>query len=188
MVLTLVIIMRKVFNLKDYITNSHINAIAKVLIFISLIMAIGYSTEIFMSWYSGNQYEGFTFFHNRINGEYRWAFWIMILCNVIAPQLFWLKKIRSNIVIVFIIALLINLGMWFERFIIVITSLTKDYMPANWGTYHPTIVEIGIFVGTLGFFVLGILIFFRFFPVIAIHEIKGVAKIGEESNNKMIES
>jgi len=183
MVLTLVIIMRHVFNLKDFITDSHINAITKILIFISLIMATGYATEIFISWYSGNQYEMFTFFHNRINGDYRWAYWIMVTCNAFIPQLFWFKKVRSNIAIVFVIALLINLGMWFERFVIVVTSLTKDFMPANWHSYHPTIVEIGIFIGTLGFFVTGILIFFRFFPVIAIHEIKGVNNIGEESNH-----
>ncbi len=183
MVLTLVIIMRKVFQLKDYITDSHINAIAKILIFISLIMGTGYATELFISWYSGGQYEIFTFFHNRVSGDYNWAYWTMVTCNAIIPQLFWFKKVRQNITLVFIIGLIINLGMWFERFVIVITSLTKDYLPANWSTYHPTIVEIGIYVGTLAFFTFGILMFFRFFPVIAVHEIKGVAKIGEESNH-----
>ncbi len=180
MVLTLIIIMRKAYHLKDYITDSHINAIAKVLIFISLIMGTGYATELFISWYSGNEYEIFTFFRNKVSGEYTLSYWMMVCCNAIIPQLFWFKKIRKNLTMVFIISLIINLGMWFERFVIVVTSLTKDFLPANWAEYYPSSVEVGVFIGTLGFFVFGLCMFMRYLPVIAISEIKGVLKPGKK--------
>jgi len=183
MVLTLVIVMRKLYHLEDYMTNSHINAICKILVFMSLIMGIGYTTEIFISWYSGNEYEMFTFFHNRITGDFTAAFWIMLVSNAIIPQLFWFKKIRKNMTIVFLISLIINLGMWFERYVIVVTSLTKDIMPANWAEYSPTLVEVCLFIGTLGFFVLCILLFFRYIPMIAISEIKGVLKHSQVKSN-----
>ncbi|OFY65295.1 MAG: hydrogenase [Bacteroidetes bacterium RIFCSPLOWO2_02_FULL_36_8] len=180
MVLTLMIIVRRAFNFQDYVTNSHLNAITKILVFISLIMGTGYTTEIFLSWYSGNEYEFFVFFHNRISGDYALPYWTMIVCNAIIPQLFWFKKIRKNLTIVFIISLIINIGMWFERFVIVVTSLSKDYLPANWWEYKPTVVEMGIFIGTLGFFVFGLLLFLRYLPVIAISEVKGVLKPGKK--------
>jgi len=183
MVLTLVIVMRKLYHLEDYMTDSHINAICKILIFMSLIMGVGYTTEIFISWYSGNEYEMFTFFHNRITGDFTTAFWIMLVSNAIIPQLFWFKKIRKNMTIVFLISLTINLGMWFERYVIVVTSLTKDIMPANWAEYSPSIVEICLFIGTLGFFVLCLLLFFRYIPMIAISEIKGVLKQSQVKTN-----
>lgn len=176
MVLTFMIIMRKIYKLQDYITPSHLNAICKILVFISLIMGTAYATEIFISWYSGNEYEMFTFFHHRITGDYNVAFYIMFISNAIIPQLFWFKKIRKNLLIVFLISISINVGMWFERFVIVISSLTKDMLPSNWTDYSPTDVEIGLFVGTFGFFILCILMFFRFLPIIAISEVKGVLK------------
>lgn len=176
MVLTLIIVMRKIYNLADYITDSHINAICKILVFISLIMGTAYATELFITWYSGNEYEMFTFFHNRVTGEYKTAFWIMLTCNAIIPQFFWFKKIRKRLIIVFIISIIINIGMWFERYVIVITSLTKDLLPSNWTDYVPTNVEIGLFIGTLGFFVLCLLLFFKYLPMIAISEVKGVLK------------
>lgn len=176
MVLTLIIVMRKIYNLADYITDSHINAICKILVFISLIMGTAYATELFITWYSGNEYEMFTFFHNRVTGEYKTAFWIMLICNAIIPQFFWFKKIRKRLIIVFIISIIINIGMWFERYVIVITSLTKDLLPSNWTDYVPTNVEIGLFIGTLGFFVLCLLLFFKYLPMIAISEVKGVLK------------
>ncbi len=154
MVLTLMIVIRKVYKLQDYITDSHINAICKILIFISLIMGLAYTTELFISWYSGNEYEMFTFFHNRVTGKYNKAFWIMVTSNVIIPQLFWFNKIRKNLFIVFLISIIINIGMWFERYVIVVTSLTKDLLPSNWADYTPTTVEMGLFIGTIGFFVL----------------------------------
>lgn len=180
MVLTLTIVMRKLFNLQDYITSNHLNAVCKILIFISLIMGTAYATEVFIAWYSANPYEIFTFFHNRITGDYAFQFWAMVVCNALIPQLFWFRKVRRNLTFVFIISLFINLGMWYERFNIVVTSLSKDYLPSNWSAYSPSITEIGIYVGTLGMFVAGVLLFFRYIPVIAASEVKSVWKAGEE--------
>jgi len=176
MVMTLMIVIRKYYHLEDYVTASHLNAIAKILVFISLIMGTAYATEVFIAWYSGNPYEMFTFFHNRITGDYSFMFWAMVICNAVIPQLMWSKKIRSNIVALFIISLIINVGMWYERFNIVVTSLSKDYLPSSWATYSPTWVEIGIYIGTIGIFTIGVLFFFRFVPMIAISEVKSVLK------------
>lgn len=176
MVMTLMIIIRKAYKFQNYVTDSHLNAIAKILIFISLIMGTAYSVEIFMAWYSGSEYEMFTFFRNRITGDYAVQFWGMIICNAIIPQLFWFKKIRKNLTAAFIISLFINLGMWFERFNIVITSLSKDYLPSAWASYKPTFVEVGVYLGTIGMFIFGVLLFFKYIPMIAISEVKSVAK------------
>jgi Ni/Fe-hydrogenase subunit HybB-like protein len=184
MVMTLMIIMRKIYKLEDYVTNSHLDRIAKILMFVSLIMGTAYLTEIFLAWYSGNEYEIFTFFHNRITGKFTKQFWIMFSCNALIPQLMWSKKIRSNLVIVFIISILINVGMWFERFNIVVTSLSKDYLPSAWATYHPTFVEISVYLGTLGIFILGVLLFFKFAPMIAISEVKAVNKFQLKKREK----
>ena len=180
MVMTLMIIIRKLYKFEDYITDSHLNAISKILIFISLIMGTAYATEVFLSWYSGNEYEMFTFFHNRITGDYTFQFWAMVICNAFIPQLLWSKKIRKNLSIVFIISIIINIGMWFERFNIIVTSLSKDYLPSSWTTYSPTWVEIGIYIGTLGIFCVGVLLFFRYVPMIAISEVKSVLHLGKK--------
>ena len=174
MVVTLMVIIRKLYKLNDYVTDNHMDAIARVLIFISLIMGTAYITEIFVAWYSGNEYEIFTFFHNRITGEYTPQFWAMFTCNAVIPQLFWFKKIRQSMLGLFIISIIINIGMWFERFNIVVTSLGNDYLPANWASYSPTLTEVGVYVGTLGFFTVGVLLFFRYIPMIAISEVKSV--------------
>jgi Ni/Fe-hydrogenase subunit HybB-like protein len=176
MVLTLMIIIRKVFKFQDFVTDGHLDAIGRILTFISLIMATAYSTEIFMAWYSGAEGEIYTFFHNRIAGDHAKAFWTMVTCNAIIPQLFWFKKIRKNLTIVFIISIIINIGMWFERYVIIVTSLTKDYLPSNWSSYTPSIVEIGIYTGTLSIFGLGVLLFLRYIPMMAISELKTVLK------------
>lgn len=176
MVMTLMIIIRKYYHLEDYVTDSHLNAIAKILVFISLIMGTAYATEVFMAWYCGNPYEMFTFFHNRITGDYTFMFWAMVICNAFIPQLMWSKKIRKNITALFIISLIINLGMWYERYNIVVTSLSKDYLPSSWTTYSPTWVEISLYLGTIGIFTVGVLLFFRFIPMIAISEVKSVLK------------
>jgi molybdopterin-containing oxidoreductase family membrane subunit len=139
-------------------------------------MATAYSTELFIAWYSGGEYEMFTFMKNRVTGDYTFAFWTMVTCNAFIPQLFWFKKIRKNITIVFIMSIFINIGMWFERYVIVVTSLSKDFLPSSWATYSPTYVEIGIFIGTLGIFITGVLLFFRYVPMIAISEVKGILK------------
>ncbi|MFC2112411.1 NrfD/PsrC family molybdoenzyme membrane anchor subunit [Bacteroidota bacterium] len=179
MVMTLMIIIRGIYKLGDYVTDGHLDAIARILVFISLIMGTAYTTEIFMAWYSGSEYEMFTFFRNRITGEYAVQFWGMIICNALIPQLFWFKKIRRNLPIMFIISLFINLGMWFERFNIVITSLSKDYLPSAWAGYTPTLVEVGVYVGTIGIFLAGVLMFFRYIPMIAVSEVKTVRDLGK---------
>jgi len=181
MVLTLMIIIRKIYKLEDYITGSHINAICKILVFISLIMGTAYTTELFIAWYSNNEYEMFTFFHNRITGEYKTAFWIMLTSNAIIPQLFWFSKVRKKLLIVFVISIIINIGMWFERYVIVVTSLTKDLLPSNWADYVPTKVEVGLFIGTIGFFVMYLLLFFKYLPMIAMSEVKGVLKYNDSN-------
>jgi molybdopterin-containing oxidoreductase family membrane subunit len=151
-------------------------------------MATAYKTELFIAWYSGSEYEMFTFMKNRITGQYTLAFWAMITCNAIIPQLFWVKKIRKNLAIVFIISIIVNIGMWFERYVIVVTSLSKDFLPSSWAGYTPTAVEIANYVGTLGIFILGVLLFFRYIPMIAISEVKGILKdtsiIKEEAHGK----
>jgi molybdopterin-containing oxidoreductase family membrane subunit len=176
MVLTLMIFIRKFYRFQGYVTPGHIDAIARILVFISLIMGSAYATEIFMAWYSGSEYELYTFFENRITGDHMVAFYGMVLCNAVVPQLFWFRKIRQSMAVVFVISLFINLGMWFERYVIIVTSLSKDYLPVNWTDYRPTIVEIGIFVGTLGIFTLFLLGFFKAVPMIAISEVKGILK------------
>ncbi len=176
MVLTLVISMRGLYNMNDFITDSHVDAVCRILIFISLIMGTAYITEIFMAWYSANDYETYLFFHTRIFGEYAFQFWAMFIANAVIPQLFWFKGVRRRMWIVFIISIIINIGMWFERFNIVVTSLSRDYLPSSWAPYAPTWVEIGFFTGTLGMFITGVLLFFRYIPMIAISELKSVAK------------
>ncbi len=184
MVMTLMILIRKLYKLDAYITNSHLNATAKILTFISLIMGIAYLTEFFIAWYSGNKYEIFTFFHNLLTGDYTVQFWIMFICNAIIPQLFWFKKVRNNLAMLFIISIIINIGMWFERYNIIIGTLSKDYLPSSWATYTPTITEFGVFVGTLGIFSTGVLLFFRYIPMMAIHELKTVLHPGENDEHE----
>ncbi len=176
MVLTLMIIVRKVYKYEQYVTQRHLDAIARVLTFVSLIMGVAYISEIFIAWYSDSPYEMFVFFKNRATGEYSFEYWAMVLFNAIIPQLFWFKKIRKNITIVFIISILINVGMWYERFVIVVTSLSKTFLPSTWHGYSPTATEIAIYTGTMGFFILGILLFLRFLPMMAVSELKGVLK------------
>lgn len=176
MVLTLMIIIRKVFKFEDFVTDGHLDAIGRILTFVSLIMGTAYATEIFMAWYSGSEGEIYTFFHNRIAGDHYKAFWTMVICNAVIPQLFWFKKVRKNLTMIFIISIIINIGMWFERYVIIVTSLTKDYLPSNWSSYTPSIVEIGIYIGTISIFGLGVLLFIRYIPMMAISELKTVLK------------
>jgi molybdopterin-containing oxidoreductase family membrane subunit len=183
MVMTLMVLVRKIYGLKDFITDNHLDAIARILVFISLIMGTAYLTEIFVAWYSGNEYEMFTFFRNRITGDYTFQFWAMFICNALIPQLFWSRKIRRSWTGLLLISLVINFGMWFERFNIVVTSLAKDFLPSNWVSYHPTYIEIGVYVGTLGLFFAGILLFFRYIPIMAVSELKTVARIGTKKED-----
>jgi len=180
MVLTLMLIVRKVLHFEDYITIHHVENMCKIIIATGGIVALAYITEFFIAMYSGNDYERFTFI-NRAFGPYAWAYWIMVSCNIGFPQLLWFKKIRTNVVSVFIIAIIINIGMWFERFVIVTTSLTRDYLPASWASYTPTSIEIATFAGSFGLFLTLFLLFARFLPMIAIGEVKGVLSYGTQS-------
>jgi len=183
MVMTLMVLIRKVYGLTDYITDNHMDAIARILIFISMIMGTAYLTEIFISWYSGNEYEIFTFFRNRITGDYVNEFWGMIICNALIPQLFWFRKVRRNWMWLLFVSLSINVGMWLERYNIVVTSLSKDFLPSNWVSYTPTVIDIGVFAGTVGLFGVGVLLFMRYIPMMAISELKSVAHIGSKKED-----
>ena len=175
MVLTLMIVARKVLNLEEYISIQHIELMNKIIILTGSIVGIAYITEFFMAWYSGVQYESYAFM-NRAFGPYWWAYWSMMTCNVITPQLFWVRKIRTSVMATFIISIFVNIGMWFERFVIIVTSLHRDFLPSSWVMYSPTYIEVGIFVGTIGLFFTCFLIFSRVFPVIALAELKTIIK------------
>ena len=171
MVMTLLIIARKVMHLEQYITAKHLDNMAKVLVLTGMLVGLAYTTELFMAWYSGNPYERFTFM-NRAFGPYAWAYWLMFSCNVFVPQLFWFRKMRRSVPVLFVASLLVNVGMWFERFNIVVTSLHRDFLPASWSYYTPSLVEVGILLGSFGLFFTCFMLFVRFAPIIAIHEVK----------------
>ena len=173
MVLTLVLPLRSMFKLHDLITQYHIDCMCKIILATGSMVGYAYSMEFFIAWYGGNIYEGFAFI-NRAFGQYGWAYWIMISCNVISPQLFWFRKVRENTALVFIIVLFVNCGMWFERFVIIVTSLANDFLPSSWGYFSPSIVDIFTFFGTMGFFSTLFLLFVRFLPMLPIAEIKHV--------------
>ncbi len=177
MVLTLMLITRKVLHLEDYITIEHIESMNKVILCTGSIVGVAYLTELFVAWYSQYPYEQFAFF-NRAVGPYYWSYWGMMACNVITPQLFWSRKMRRSIFWTFLLSIIINIGMWFERFVIIGTTLARDYLPSSWSYYVPTWVEIGIFLGTIGIFFVLYLLFTRVAPVVAIAEIKSILKTG----------
>jgi Ni/Fe-hydrogenase subunit HybB-like protein len=178
MVLTLMLIVRKVLHFEEYITLHHIESMCKIIIATSGMVALAYGTEFFVALYSGNEYERFALV-NRALGPYGWAYWIMVACNVAIPQLLWWKKVRTNVVMVFIIAIFINIGMWFERFVIITISLTRDYLPASWASYVPTSVEVATLIGSFGLFFTLFLLFSRLLPMISIGEVKGVLSYGK---------
>ncbi|MCH2149016.1 MAG: polysulfide reductase NrfD [Phycisphaerales bacterium] len=173
MVQTLAIPARQIWGLKNFITMRHLENMNKVILLTGTMVGYAYGTEFFIAWYSGEIYEKFAFI-NRAFGQYAWAYWIMVSCNVISPQLFWIKKFRTNIWIMFIVSIFVNIGMWFERFVIVITSLAQDFLPSSWGYFTPTWVDVLTFVGSFGLFMTLFLLFIRYLPVLAIAEIKGV--------------
>ena len=178
MVLTLMIPLRSIFKLHDLLTVRHIELMCKVTLATGTIVGYAYGMEFFIAWYGGNPYEAYCF-QNRAFGPYWWAYWIMISCNVITPQFFWVKKWRTNVVFVWILSIFVNIGMWFERFVIVVSSLHRDYIPANWSYYSPTKVDVLTFVGTFGLFMVLFLLFIRFLPLIAISEVKGVTNYAD---------
>jgi len=173
MVLSLMIIARKTLKLESYITLNHIENMTKVIIVTGGIVTLSYATEFFIAWYSGNGYEQFVFL-NRALGPYAWAYWIMVGCNLITPQFFWFRSIRRNVVMVFILSIFVNIGMWFERFVIIVTSLHRDFLPSSWSMYTPTWVEIGTLLGSFGLFFTLFLLFIRTMPMISMGEVKSV--------------
>lgn len=184
MVQTLMLIMRKTMKLENYVTIKHIEYMNIVIIVTGSIVGVAYITELFMSWYSGVEYESYAFI-NRFSGPYAWAYWAMMTCNVISPQLFWFKKLRTSLGFTFFMSIIVNIGMWFERFVIIVTSLHRDYVPSSWTWFHPTFVDIGVFIGTIGIFFTLFLLFARFFPVLALNELKSILKVsGEEYKSK----
>ncbi len=182
MVLTLLIITRKALHIEQYITINHLDAMCKVIVLTGCMVGLAYGTEFFIAWYSGNEYEKFAFI-NRATGNYAWAYWTMVSCNVFFPQLFWFKKIRRSIVPMFILSIVVNIGMWFERFVIIMISLSKDYLPSSWANYTPTFIEVGTFIGSFGLFFTCFLLFTRVLPVIAISEVKSVLGFGRKEQH-----
>lgn len=173
MVMTLAIIARKIYSLEDFITIKHLERMNIIMLVTSLMVGYAYATEFFIAWYSGNMYEAFTLM-SRALGPYSWAYFTMIICNVAVPQIFWFKKLRRSVPVMFVASILINVGMWFERFVIVITSLAQDYLPSSWDYYTPTFWDVAIYLGTFGLFFTLFLLFLRWLPMIATSEIKGV--------------
>ncbi len=179
MVQTLLIIMRKVCNLEAYITVQHIELMNIIIMITGSIVGCAYITELFIAWYSGVEYEQYAFL-NRATGPYWWSYLLMMTCNVVSPQVMWFKKVRTSILVSFIISIVVNVGMWFERFVIIVTSLHRDYLPSSWTMFSPTFVDIGIFIGTIGFFFVLFLLYSRTFPVIAQAEVKSILKSSGE--------
>ena len=179
MVLTLMIIARKVLNFEEYITVNHIEKMGKIIIVTGGIVSIAYMTELFIAWYSGNAFERFAFI-NRALGPFGWSYWIMVSCNVITPQLLWFKKIRRSVPAVFVLSIFVNIGMWFERFVIIATSLTRDYLPGSWSDYIPTSIDFAELIGFFGLFFTLFLLFVRVLPMISIGEVKGVLSYGKQ--------
>ncbi len=173
MVMTLLVITREILDLKQFITMKHLENMNKIMLATGMMVGYAYAMEMFIAWYSGSDWERWIFI-NRAMGDYAWAYWTMVLCNVISPQVYWFKKLRRNLPLMFVISIFINIGMWFERFTIIATTLHHDFLPASWGYYSPTWVEISIFIGTFGIFLSLFLLFAKFVPVIAIAEIKSI--------------
>jgi molybdopterin-containing oxidoreductase family membrane subunit len=189
MVQTLLVVTRKVLALEDYITIEHIEVMNKVIVLTGSIVGIAYLTELFIAWYSANPYENFAFMKSRVDvsSPYGWAYYIMMTCNVLSPQIFWVRKMRRNILVTFFMSILVNIGMWFERFVIIVLSIYRDHLPSSWSTYYsPSIWEVGFYMGTFGLFFTCYFLFVKFFPVIAVAEIKHVLKrSGENFKNNM---
>ena len=175
MVATLLVVARKVMNYENYITIGHLDAMTRIIMVTGTIVGIAYLTEFFIAWYSGNVYEQYAF-ANRAFGPYWWAYWSMMSCNLIAPQVFWFKWARTTPWFIFIMSIVVNIGMWFERFVIIVTSLHRDYLPSSWVMYSGSLTEIGLFLGTFGIFFTCFFLFAKFLPVINMSEIKSILR------------
>jgi molybdopterin-containing oxidoreductase family membrane subunit len=173
MVMTLMIPCRQFFGLKEIVTLHHLENMAKIVLATGMMVGYAYATEFFMAWYSGNPHELFAFI-NRALGPYAWAYWTMISCNVLAPQLFWFKRFRTNVWWLLAVAMCVNVGMWFERFVIIVTSLSRDFLPSSWGLFIPTWVDLLTLAGSVGLFMTLFLLFIRYLPMVAMAEVKTV--------------
>ncbi|MFQ5723486.1 MAG: NrfD/PsrC family molybdoenzyme membrane anchor subunit [Terriglobia bacterium] len=174
MVMTLAIPLRKFYGLEDFITLQHLENMAKVMLATGMIVAYGYMMETFIAWYSGNEYEQFIIILNRLFGPYAPAYWGLLLCNILVPQLLWFKRVRTHVLALFLIAIVVNIGMWLERFVIVVTSLNRDFLPSSWDMYYPTWVDWGMLFGSIGLFLALLFLFIRFLPMISIFEMRGL--------------
>jgi len=184
MVQNALVIIRKVFDLEHIITVDTLERMNKIIIVTGMMVGYAYGMEFFIAWYSGHDSESFAFL-NRAFGPYSWAYWIMVSCNVISPQFFWFKKLRRNIPFMFVIAMFVNVGMWFERFVITVTSLSRDYLPSSWDYYTPTLTDFGILLGSFGLFFTLLLIFTRTMPVVSIAEVKAVIDGSQPSRHEL---
>ena len=171
MVVTLAVPARQFFGLKRIITIKHLELMNKVMLATGMMVGYAYGMEFFIAWYSAVEYEGFAFI-NRMFGPYAWAYWTMIACNVISPQLFWFKKLRRNVWVTFFVGVVINIGMWFERFVIIVTSLARDFLPSSWGYFLPTAWDFATLAGSFGLFFTLFLLFCRYLPMVAMSEVK----------------
>ncbi|QDU41172.1 Polysulfide reductase, NrfD [Maioricimonas rarisocia] len=179
MVITLMVPARKWFGLKDFVTLRHLENMCKVILATGSMVGFAYAIEFFIAWYGGNPYEGFAFI-NRAFGPYAWAYWTMVSCNVIAPQFFWSKKVRTTPWMMFIICIFVNIGMWFERFVITVTSLSRDFLPSSWAYFKPTAIDMAMFACSFGLFFTLFLLFCRYLPIVAMAEVKSVMPVPEE--------
>jgi len=182
MVQNVLIFIRKIFHYEHIITLDTLEKMNKIMIITGMMVGYAYSMEFFIAWYSGNPLELYVFV-NRAFGDYAWAYWIMVSCNVIFPQLFWFKKLRRSIPFMFVIAVLVNVGMWFERFVIIVTSLSRDFLPSSWAYYKPTLIDAGILLGSFGLFFTLLLLFTKTMPVVSIAEVKAVVKGAQPSHH-----
>ena len=172
MVLTLAIPLRAMFGLHDFITMRHMENMAKVTLVTGLVVVYGYACEAFFGWYSGNEYERFMLKNRVYYGPYAWSYWALLLCNFIVPQLLWSKRARQNMAVVFIVCMFVNVGMWLERFVIIVTSLHRDFLPSSWEMYYPTIWDFATLFGTIGLFITLMFLFVRLLPMISIFEVR----------------
>ncbi|WP_018345043.1 NrfD/PsrC family molybdoenzyme membrane anchor subunit [Cytophaga aurantiaca] len=179
MVLTLMLVIRVVFGLEDYITINHIESMNKIIVLTGSVVGIAYITEFFIAWYSGVPYEKYAFI-NRAFGPYWWAYASMMTCNVISPQMFWFKKVRTSIAWTFGLSIIVNIGMWFERFVIICTSLHRDYIPSSWAMFSPTLYDVGDYLFTFGLFFTCFLLFAKYFPVVNMAEVKTIIDSSSE--------
>src|SRR6185369_9771085 len=183
MVMTLMLITRAVYGMRSLVLMKHLELMNKIMLVTGSLVGYAYAMEFFIAIYSANDFETYLFFKNRATGPYAWAYWTMISCNVLSPQVFWFKKARTSIVIHFIISIFINIGMWFERFVIIVTSLHRDFLPSSWGMFYPTIWDFALLIGSFGLFFTMFCLFVRFLPVVAAAEVKTVLPAADPHAN-----